>query len=105
MVASQAGLPIVLVGIGFTRAWRARSWDRFAVPLPFSTLVGVMSEPIMIPKDLDRPGMQHYQRLVEERLLELTNEAESWAERLRIEGRNAQPPELRTATAGIRKSA
>lgn len=105
MVASQAGLPIVLVGIGFTRAWRARSWDRFAVPLPFSTLVGVISEPITIPKNLDRPGMEHYQRLVEERLLALTYQAEDWAHRLRTEGRNARPPDLPAATAGIRKSA
>jgi len=94
MVASQSGLPIVPVGIGFTRAWRAASWDRFAVPLPFSTLVGVMSEPIEVPKDLDRAQMQHYQRLVEERLREATVQAEEWAARMRTEGRNAQPPKI-----------
>jgi lysophospholipid acyltransferase (LPLAT)-like uncharacterized protein len=104
MVASQSGLPIVLVGVGFTRAWRAGSWDRFAVPLPFSTLVGVMSEPIMIPKDLDRGGMQHYQRTLEERLRELTSQAEEWAERLRTQGRHAVPPVL-TSLTDLRKSA
>jgi lysophospholipid acyltransferase (LPLAT)-like uncharacterized protein len=104
MVASQAGLPIVLVGVGFTRAWRAASWDRFAVPLPFSILAGVMSEPIFIPKDLDRHGMQHYQRLVEARLRELSSEAEQWAQRLKTEGRHAAPPSLPSA-AEVRKSA
>lgn len=104
MVASQTGLPIVPVGIGFTRALRAASWDRFAVPLPFSTLAGVMCEPIVVPKDLDRPGMQRYQRLVEDRLRQVTTQAEEWAQRLRVEGSSAQPPAL-VAAGMARKSA
>ena len=104
MVASQAGLPIILVGIGFTRAWRAASWDRFAVPLPFSTLVGVISEPIEVPPDLDRAGMQHFQRMIQERFLELTHQAEDWAERLRMDGRTEAPPAV-SASAAHRKSA
>jgi lysophospholipid acyltransferase (LPLAT)-like uncharacterized protein len=104
MVAAQSGLPIILVGIGFTRAWRAASWDRFAVPLPFSTLVGVISEPIVIPPGIDRAGMQHYQRLLQERFDELTDLAEQWAERLRTPGRRAAPPE-RVHPADLRKSA
>src|SRR5690349_20353411 len=54
MIASQSGLPIVPVGIGFVRAWRFASWDRFALPIPGSTMVGVCGEPILVPSDLDR---------------------------------------------------
>ena len=28
--------PVVLLGIHYHRAWRLRSWDRFALPVPFS---------------------------------------------------------------------
>jgi len=92
MVASQSGLAIVPVGIGFVRAWRVGSWDRFAIPVPFSTLVGVMGEPIQVPRDLDRGGLKLWTQLVEQQLLDLTAAAEDWAKRLRREGRDAAPP-------------
>jgi lysophospholipid acyltransferase (LPLAT)-like uncharacterized protein len=98
MVASQTGMAIVPVGVGFTRAWRASSWDRFAVPLPFSTLVGVIGAPIHVPQDLDRPAMQQFRQLVEQQMLAATAAAEDWAGRLRARGRRAPPPELPAAT-------
>ena len=78
-VASRSGLPIVPIGVGFSRAWRAKSWDRFAVPLPFSRVYGVLGEPIHIPPDLDRAGLEHYRALVEAQLLAATQAAEQWA--------------------------
>src|SRR5262245_34805384 len=33
-LASRTGMPIVTGGAGFTRCWRANSWDRFVVPYP-----------------------------------------------------------------------
>jgi len=104
MVASQTGMAIVPIGIGFTRAWRAASWDHFAVPVPFTTLVGVIGEPIAVPADLDRGGMQHYKQLVQQTLQQLTEDAEQWAQRLRTEGRRAAPPLMEHASQR-RKSA
>src|SRR6266498_3320335 len=52
-LASRTGMPIVLLGIGYQKAWRARSWDRFAVPYPFSLATFVTSAPIQVPRDLD----------------------------------------------------
>lgn len=97
MVASQSGLPIVPTGIAFVRAWRVGSWDRFAIPLPFTTGVGVIGEPIYVPRDLDRGGIRHWTELVERRMLELTEQAEDWARRLRRDGPNALPPDVRAA--------
>lgn len=79
-LASKCGLPIVPVGVGFTRAWRARSWDRFAVPLPFSTILGVVGAPIAIPDKLSAEGLSFHRRQVEARMLETTAAAERWAE-------------------------
>jgi lysophospholipid acyltransferase (LPLAT)-like uncharacterized protein len=92
VVATQTGDPIVPMGIGFTRAWRAHSWDRFAVPLPFSTIVGVIPAPISIPARLDRGDLERYEQLVRGELLAHTAAAEAWADRLRHEGRHAVPP-------------
>jgi lysophospholipid acyltransferase (LPLAT)-like uncharacterized protein len=78
-IASKTGLPIVPIGVGFSRAWRARSWDRFAVPRPFSRIHGVVGDPIHVPDNLGRDELEHYRRLVEERLLAATAAAEQWA--------------------------
>jgi len=82
LLASRAGLPIVPLGVGFTHAWRAGSWDRFAVPRPFSTAVGVLGEPLLVPPDLDAEGVEHHRRRVEEALLAVTDAAEQWAAHL-----------------------
>lgn len=91
-VASLTGLPIVLAGIGFTRAWRLKSWDRFAIPRPGSTLCSVVSEPIHVPPHLDRAGLESWRQQVESRLLEVTELAELWAERINHEGQTASMP-------------
>jgi lysophospholipid acyltransferase (LPLAT)-like uncharacterized protein len=37
IVARRAKLPIVLIGVEFSRVKQLRSWDRFILPLPFSS--------------------------------------------------------------------
>jgi lysophospholipid acyltransferase (LPLAT)-like uncharacterized protein len=78
-LASVTGLPIVACGVGFSRAWRARSWDRFAVPKPWSLAVGVVAPAVHVPRRLDRDGLERYRLLVEEQLTEATAAAERWA--------------------------
>jgi lysophospholipid acyltransferase (LPLAT)-like uncharacterized protein len=82
LLASGTGLPIVPVGVGFTRVWRARSWDRFAVPFPFSTIVGVLGEPIEVARQVDREKLAQARVQVEVAMLEATQAAESWAQQL-----------------------
>ncbi len=79
-VASKLGLPIVLLGLGCDRPWRAKSWDRFAVPRPFSRARAVVGPELILPPDLDRDGIEHYRRHVETMLNRLSSEAEAWAE-------------------------
>lgn len=80
-LASLTGLPVVGVGFGHSRAWRFRSWDRFVLPKPFSTAYAVFAPPVRVPPGLDRAGLGHYRRLIEERMLEATESAERWADR------------------------
>ena len=81
-LAARTGLPIVPAGIGYQRAWRARSWDRFAVPKPFSTATCVTAPTVWVPPDLDRDALEEYRRRVEQAMLEATEAAERWALRL-----------------------
>jgi lysophospholipid acyltransferase (LPLAT)-like uncharacterized protein len=79
MLAARSGLPVVPVGIGYRRAWRARSWDRFIVPKPFTLCVCVVGTAVRVPADLDRLALDHYRRLVEESMLAATEAAERLA--------------------------
>jgi lysophospholipid acyltransferase (LPLAT)-like uncharacterized protein len=37
-LARKTGVPSVLLGINYDRAWRIPSWDRFFLPVPWSTV-------------------------------------------------------------------
>jgi lysophospholipid acyltransferase (LPLAT)-like uncharacterized protein len=77
-LASKTGLPIVPIGVGLEHAWRAKSWDRFAVPYPYSLAALVTDTPIRVPERLDNAGLETYRRLVEERLHHVNEDAERW---------------------------
>ncbi|REK07902.1 MAG: DUF374 domain-containing protein [Planctomycetota bacterium] len=79
-LASTLGLPLVAMGFGYSNPWRLGSWDRFAIPQPYSRARAVVSPAIDIPSDLDREGVEHYRRQVEGLLRRLTCEAEAWAD-------------------------
>jgi lysophospholipid acyltransferase (LPLAT)-like uncharacterized protein len=50
LAAAATGLPILPVAIAATRAKLLRSWDRFVVPLPFSTVHFVYGEPLAVAR-------------------------------------------------------
>jgi lysophospholipid acyltransferase (LPLAT)-like uncharacterized protein len=79
-LASRLGLPLVLMGLGYDRPWRFNSWDRFALPKPGSRARTIVSGDIFVPSNLDRDGLEHYRRRIEDMLNRLTTDAEAWAE-------------------------
>jgi len=95
MIASQSGLQVVPVGVGYVNAWRMRSWDQFALPKPFSTLTGVIGQPIEVPSDLGRQELRAWQQYIQDQMLAMTALAEDWAERLKSDPQ-AAPPYLST---------
>ena len=80
-LAAKTGLPIVPIGIAFHRAWRLRSWDRFALPHPWSGAECVTAEPIRVPEGADKEQLEAYRRRVEEAMSRATAAAESRARR------------------------
>ena len=79
-LSSKLGLPLVAMGFGYSDPWRLGSWDRFAIPKPFSHARAVVSPAMNIPPNLDREGVEHYRQRVEQLLNRLTCEAEAWAD-------------------------
>ncbi len=74
LLAQRAGAVVLAVGACYGRAWRLNNWDRFEIPLPFSRVAVVTSEPFTLP-----PGLS-----VEEgarRLADKLGECEAIAER------------------------
>lgn len=78
-IASKLGRPITPLGLSYDNAWRANSWDKFALPMPFSTSRNIMGDPIFIPPNLSRAGIEEHRLTVEAKINELTDEAEAWA--------------------------
>ncbi len=78
-LASTMHIPIVAMGLGYERPWRLGTWDRFAVPRPWSRARGVVSRAIFVPPDLDRDGLERHRDGVERLLSHLTDDAEAWA--------------------------
>ena len=93
-------MPIVPVSVGYRRVWRANSWDRFAVPLPFGGTYLVALDPIVIPTGLDGSGLSEWAGRVESAMAEAGRLAEAWSStnRLPDELKRAPIPVYRPAT-------
>lgn len=79
-IASRCGMKIVPVGVGYRRPWRANSWDRFAIPKPFSRACCVADEAIAIPPGIGLGELEIYRLQVQAAMDRLADLAERWAE-------------------------
>ena len=81
-LASRTGLPVVGAGMAFQDPWRAKSWDRFCVPRPYSKAACVTPAPVFVPPDADRDTLEDCRAEIERRMQTASLEAEAWVERL-----------------------
>jgi lysophospholipid acyltransferase (LPLAT)-like uncharacterized protein len=61
LVAQLTGRPIVPMAYAARHAWLFPTWDRFALPLPFTGLALVIGAPQYVPKGLDGAGLERWQ--------------------------------------------
>ncbi len=73
-------LPIVPLGFACRRAWRAKSWDRLAFPVPGTTLCIVGGPMIKVPAGLGKKTMEEYRQLVQRSMMTAGEVAEAWAQ-------------------------
>jgi 3-deoxy-D-manno-octulosonic-acid transferase len=74
-IASLSGRPIVPFAVATSRYRAIKSWSRMTINLPFSKLGIVMGDPIFVPRELDREGLEIYRKHVEAALNEATAKA------------------------------
>jgi lysophospholipid acyltransferase (LPLAT)-like uncharacterized protein len=73
LVAAQlAGVPVIPVSAGASRAWWIEGWDRFLIPKPFSHVVMEYSEPVEIPRSAGEAEVEAISAEIEARLNEMT---------------------------------
>jgi lysophospholipid acyltransferase (LPLAT)-like uncharacterized protein len=68
--------------MAFRDPWRAKSWDRFAVPRPFRAAACVAPEAVRIAPDADRDAIEAGRLEIERRMQAAMLEAEAWVEHL-----------------------
>ncbi len=75
-LARQTGAPILPVTYGASRKKIFNSWDNFIFPLPFGTVVYIWGEPLRVPPDLNKDEMEQFRLLLQNRLHQITGEAD-----------------------------
>jgi lysophospholipid acyltransferase (LPLAT)-like uncharacterized protein len=81
-LASRTGLPVVGAGMAFKNPQRARSWDRFCVPRPYSAAACVAPMAVTVPQSADRETIEACRLEIEQRMQAAMTEAEEWVEEL-----------------------
>lgn len=79
-LASLLGMPVVPVGVGISNPYRLNTWDRFAIPRPFSRVRIVFGPKIYIPRKSSREELEAAKGSVQRLMNSLCDTAESWAE-------------------------
>lgn len=62
IAAHRAGAPVIAVGVAAARAWRLRSWDRFVIPKPFTTVRIAYSDPVVLDSSSPREAATETER-------------------------------------------
>lgn len=79
-LSAKLGIPLVPIGMAYAQPWRLPTWDRFAIPKPFSRACAIAGPRIQIPATNDRDAIERYRESVETTLNTLTEEAQRWAD-------------------------
>jgi len=72
LLARKTGYPILPVTYSAKRLKVFSSWDRFILPLPFTTCKVVYGEPVFVPADADAATLQSCLQQLEEELCRIT---------------------------------
>ena len=72
-VAKASRSPVVLLSFTYTKAIRLKSWDRFAIPFPFST-VHVQTRTLPYDELFQDRDLEQITSLVQQNLLDLTDD-------------------------------
>ncbi len=75
LVASRTGTEIMPMVWSASSYFTIHSWDKTAIPYPFSRIDLFYGDRISVPRDLDGEGLEMYRIILEEKLNELYDKA------------------------------
>lgn len=75
LLSQLSGKPVLPMAYAAGRAWLFPTWDRFALPWPFSRVALVVGEPVQVPKGLDTAALERWQETLGEALDSLYEQA------------------------------
>jgi len=73
-LAQVTGLPILPVSFHVSRKIRARSWDRFQIPLPFARCELKVARPVRVPRDCSDAEREALRQELEQTLRSITHD-------------------------------
>ncbi len=97
--AQLAGVPLLPISGAAKRRRVLASWDRFCLAFPFGRGVIVWGEPIEVPRAAGGADMERLRLMLEDRLNEMTAEADRRFGQRAIEPATARPAEARAGHA------
>ena len=106
-LASRTGMPLVPMCVAYDRPWRMASWDKLAIPRPFSRVVICLTQALPVPDKANKESLHEHRLKIAAHMQESTERAESLLRRWRQgEKLPLVSPEARALQAApMRKSA
>ena len=76
-IAKTSKVPIIPIGFWSSKNFKLKSWDSFLITLPFSKCSFVWNKPLEIPYDIQENQIQHYQKLLQEKINQSVKKAQN----------------------------
>ena len=76
-IAKSSKVPIIPIGFWSSKNYKLKSWDSFLITLPFSKCSFVWNKPIEIPDNIQENQIQHYQKLLQEKINQSVKKAQN----------------------------
>ena len=75
-IAKSSKVPIIPIGFWSSKNYKLNSWDSFLITLPFSKCSFVWNKPLEIPYNIQENQIQHYQKLLQEKINQSVKKAQ-----------------------------
>ena len=76
-IAKSSKVPIIPIGFWSSKNFKLKSWDSFLITLPFSKCSFVWNKPLEIPYNIQENQIQHYQKLLQEKINQSVKKAQN----------------------------
>jgi lysophospholipid acyltransferase (LPLAT)-like uncharacterized protein len=76
-LAETSGAPVIPIHVEYSSCWRLKTWDRFVIPKPCSTVRVIFDEALAVPAGLSEDEFESWRNRIESIMRAGTNETPS----------------------------